>query len=49
MTGESLAVTGKLLGHRKHETAEIFEHLDDQYLASTAERVSAVLSSWLAE
>tara|TARA_R110001606_G_scaffold165000_1_gene309386 strand:+ start:2126 stop:3283 length:1158 start_codon:yes stop_codon:yes gene_type:complete len=40
MTGETLSMTGQLLGHRRPQTTEIYAHLDAQYLADAADRVS---------
>jgi len=47
MIGESLNMAGKLLGHSKPKTTEIYAHIDAQHLANGAERVGNILSDWL--
>lgn len=47
MTGETLSMAGQLLGHRRHQTTEIFAHLDAQHLADAADRVSRSISEYL--
>ena len=41
MTGESLHVAGRLLGHRRASTTNRYVHLDDATLSQAAERVAA--------
>lgn len=41
MNGESLHMTGRLLGHRRAATTNRYAHLDDATLSEAAERVSA--------
>lgn len=43
MTGESLRMAGQLLGHRRPQTTEIYAHLDAEYLADAADRVSCAI------
>ena len=40
MNGESLHVTGRLLGHRRASTTNCHVHLDDATLSQAAERVA---------
>ena len=40
MNGESLHVTGRLLGHRRASTTNRYVHLDDTTLGEAAERVA---------
>ncbi len=40
MQGESLMITGKLLGHRHTGTTERYAHLTDHFLLEAAERVA---------
>lgn len=47
MIGESLNMAGKLLGHKRPKTTEIYSHIDAQHLAQAADRVGALISSWL--
>jgi integrase len=47
LIGETLNMTGKLLGHRKPKTTEIYAHIDAQHLAMAANRVGELVSSWL--
>ncbi len=47
MIGESLNMTGKLLGHRRPKTTEIYSHIDAQHLAKAADRVGDLISNWL--
>lgn len=47
MIGESLNMAGKLLGHKRPKTTEIYSHIDAQHLAEAADRVGALISGWL--
>lgn len=47
MIGETLNMAGKLLGHRKPKTTEIYAHIDAQHLAMAADRVGEIVSGWL--
>lgn len=47
MTGETLDMAGRLFGHRRPQTTEIYAHLDAQHLAGTADRVSHAIFEWL--
>ncbi len=47
MQGESLIVTGKLLGHRHTATTERYAHLTDHFLLEAAERVAGNILSLL--
>jgi integrase len=40
MSGESVTMTGKLLGHRNSASTERYAHLDGAYLSAAADRVS---------
>ncbi len=40
MSGETLSMAGRLLGHRRPRTTEIYAHLDAEHLAEAADRVS---------
>lgn len=40
MSGETLSMTGKLLGHKRQSSTEIYAHLDDGHLSRAAEKVS---------
>lgn len=40
MSGETLSMTGKLLGHRSPNSTERYAHLDAKYLERAAEKVS---------
>lgn len=48
MTGATLDMAGHLLGHRRPKTTEIYAHLDGQYLINAADRVSDIISNWIA-
>ena len=43
MSGESLHVTGRLLGHRRASTTNRYVHLDDTILSQAAERVAMAI------
>ena len=43
MNGESLHVTGRLLGHRRASTTNRYVHLDDATLSQAAERVARAI------
>ena len=43
MNGESLHVTGRLLGHRRASTTNRYIHLDDATLGRTAERIAVTI------
>jgi len=47
MAGETLSITGKLLGHRRPKTTEIYAHLDAAHLAEAANRVSNIIWEWI--
>jgi site-specific recombinase XerD len=46
--GESLYLTGKLLGHARPETSARYAHLGDDPLRAAADRVSARVAAALA-
>ena len=47
MGGESLHVTGRLLGHRRATTTNRYAHLDDTTLSDAAERVARAIAKKL--
>jgi integrase len=47
MSGETLDMAGRLLGHRQPHTTEIYAHLDAGYLAEAADRVSGVVAEMM--
>lgn len=47
MIGESLNMAGKLLGHKRPKTTEIYAHMDAPHLAKAADRVGELISNWL--
>lgn len=47
MIGETLNMAGKLLGHKRPKTTEIYAHIDAPHLAQAADRVGNLISSWL--
>ncbi len=47
MSGETLDMAGRLLGHKRPQTTEIYAHLDAQHLAGAADRVSHAIFEWL--
>lgn len=47
LSGESLSVTGRLLGHTSPKSTEIYTHLDGATLAKCAEKVGKVISQLL--
>lgn len=47
MIGESLNMAGKLLGHKRPKTTEIYAHMDAPHLAKAADRVEELISNWL--
>ena len=44
MSGETLPLVGKLLGHRRHSTTAGYAHLADIHLVETAERVGSLIA-----
>ena len=44
MSGETLPLVGKLLGHRRHETTAGYAHLADGHLVDTAEKVGSIIA-----
>jgi len=48
MSGESLPLVGKLLGHRGHETTAGYAHLADGHLVETAEKVGTLIAEAMA-
>lgn len=44
MSGESIPLVGKLLGHRRHETTAGYTHLEDGHLIETAEKVGNTIA-----
>ncbi len=44
MSGETLPLVGKLLGHRRHETTAGYAHLADGHLVETAEKVGSLIA-----
>ena len=44
MNGESLHVTGRLLGHRRPSTTNRYAHLDGATLSQAAERVAGAIA-----
>ena len=47
MIGETLNMAGKLLGHKRPKTTEIYAHMDALHLAKAADRVGDLISNWL--
>ena len=47
MIGETLNMAGKLLGHKRPKTTEIYAHMDARHLAKAADRVGDLISNWL--
>ena len=45
MSGENLPLVGKLLGHRRHRTAEGYAHLADEHLVEAAEKVGNTIAA----
>ena len=45
MSGEGLALVGRLLGHRRHRTTAGHAHLADGHLAEAAERVASLIAA----
>lgn len=43
MNGETLIMTGKLLGHRHASSTQRYAHLSDEYLLAAAERIAAAI------
>jgi len=43
MSGESLAITGKLLGHKSARSTEVYAHLDAGHLSLIADKVSKLV------
>ena len=48
MSGETLPLVGKLLGHRRHRTTAGYAHLADDHLVEAAERVGTVIAAAMA-
>ncbi len=44
MSGETLPLVGKLLGHRRHSTTAGYAHLADGYLVETAEKIGSIIA-----
>ncbi len=44
MSGETLAMTGQLLGHRNPSSTERYAHYDGAFLSAAAERVTALVA-----
>ncbi len=44
MSGETLPLVGKLLGHRRHSTTAGYAHLADIHLIETAEKVGSIIA-----
>jgi len=40
-------MAGKLLGHKRPKTTEIYAHMDARHLAKAADRVGDLISNWL--
>lgn len=47
ISGESMTMTGALLGHRKPSTTAIYTHLLDKDLLAASERISGIIAAWL--
>jgi len=47
MGGETLLITGSLLGHRSAQTTARYAHLNDQHLLDAAGQVAQTISKWL--
>ena len=47
MIGETLNMAGKLLGHKRPKTTEIYAHMDARHLAKAADRVGDLIANWL--
>ncbi len=43
MSGESLAITGKLLGHKSARSTEVYAHLDASHLSHMADKVAKLV------
>ncbi|MGQ0621393.1 MAG: tyrosine-type recombinase/integrase [Panacagrimonas sp.] len=48
MNGETMLVTGALLGHRKAESTVRYAHLNDAFLLKAAEKVARQIQGWMA-
>lgn len=46
-SGESLFLTGALLGHRRPESTARYAHLQNDQLFSAAERIAGTINEWL--
>ena len=46
MSGESMIMTGALLGHKNHRSTSRYVHLQDDHLLAAAERVSCEISKY---
>lgn len=49
MAGESLLITGALLGHRRAESTMRYSHLNDSFLLKAADKVGKQIHAWMAE
>lgn len=47
MSGETMSMTGKLLGHKRQASTEIYAHLDGSHLIRAAEKVSKRVAALL--
>lgn len=48
MNGETMLVTGGLLGHRRAESTVRYAHLNDAFLLKAAEKVARQIQGWMA-
>lgn len=44
MSGETLAITGQLLGHKTARSTEVYAHLDGQHLSKAAEKTAKIVA-----
>lgn len=49
MSGETLSMTGKLLGHKRPDSTERYAHLDQKYLERAANKVARKVAALLGE
>lgn len=49
MSGETMLITGRLLGHRRLASTMRYSHLPDTFVLAAAERISGRLAGWLDE
>lgn len=47
MAGESLLITGALLGHRRAESTMRYSHLNDSFLLRAADKVGSRIHTWM--